>query len=1143
MAEEFTAKFKVDITDLKKNISDATKSIREANATFKAQTAGMDKWSDNADGLSHKLDQLDTILKNQKTILASYRDQLKKQREAYEENGKRADELRKKLAELTEKGVSKSSEEYQKYKKALQNVTKEQENNEKAADDLKIVILNQEAAVKSTEREIRHYKTSLDNLDSATEEVTKDTGEANEGFTILKGTLANLAAEGIKKAISGLKKLGQAAVDAYKDFDTGSDNIIKATGATGEAAEKLQKTYKNVTQKVVGDLGEIGSTLGEVNTRFGFTDDKLEDATEAFTKFAKVTGTDATTAVRSVSRIMEKAGIPAENYGELLDALAVAAQASGASVDDLTGILDKVGTEMDGLGFDTKETVALLSSFEKSGVNTNNALAGMRKAFQKWAKEGKNSKKEFQKVIEEIKSTPNKTKAAQKAIEVFGTKAGTELANAIKDGKFEYSEFLKTLEGSAGTVEKTYEATQDGFDKVKLVIQGAKSEIGAYVSDLAKKYAPQIEEFAKKAVEGFKKVVSWVTENGKTLATFAGAVAAAFGVKKIVDFVSAIGKTVGALKGVVGAVKGVSGAFGSLDFAALLNPIGLVVAAVGGLSAVFVLAKENIEKEMEAQYGLTEEQKKTVQAAADIKTSYGDMDTARKNSMAAIDSEFGYIKELKEEYNKLIDKNGKVKKGYEDRANFILNQLAQSLGVERSEIDKVIGKNGELGASIDEIIRKKQAEATLSANETAYTDAIQKRNEALSAYQSSLTTLDEAEGNYKKTLAETRAEREKISTAMRNASGSVDQYQYQLSQLDNKEKIAKKAMEDARQAVEDSETAYVGYINTISNYEGLSASILSGDAKAIDDSMTAITNSLITAKNGTEATLKKQKENAEKTYNEIKQAAAKGTAGVTQETVRQAKEMLDKSTAELNKFEGVYKKSFRNVVTEAESIQKPLGTIATGAATSFYSSLGSADNQAKTKAASGSLVNAAVSEASTAQGKMKTEGGNAGGGFIAGLASKIGDGIQAAANFVTNIINSARATQKSASPSKVWRDEVGESAGEGYVVGLAKTIPAAVKTAKTLVSKAIDAAAGEAPKISAGRSFGSYGRNIAGNITNAVTGLNSGATGGFSGGSNVTNVGGANYTYNQTINSPTPLSRIEIYRQTKNLLTLAKMGA
>lgn len=115
--------------------------------------------------------------------------------------------------------------------------------------------------------------------------------------------------------------------------------------------------------------------------------------------------------------------------------------------------------------------------------------------------------------------------------------------------------------------------------------------------------------------------------------------------------------------------------------------------------------------------------------------------------MQSISAEYGYLDELKSEYNTLIDSNGKVKDGYEDRAEFIINQLASALGVERDEIEKNIDANGRMGKSIDTLIQKKQAEALLAANEDAYTTAIQKRDDALKTYQSSLKTLDEAEKN------------------------------------------------------------------------------------------------------------------------------------------------------------------------------------------------------------------------------------------------------------------------------------------------------------------------------------------------------------------------------------------------------------
>ena len=114
MADDFTAKFKVDISDLKKNITEANKQIKLANATFKKETSGMQNWSKDADGLSSKLNQLKSVLSNQKKILSSYDAQLKAQQNAYTQSGKKAEELKAKLQDLRNNGVAKTDEEYQK---------------------------------------------------------------------------------------------------------------------------------------------------------------------------------------------------------------------------------------------------------------------------------------------------------------------------------------------------------------------------------------------------------------------------------------------------------------------------------------------------------------------------------------------------------------------------------------------------------------------------------------------------------------------------------------------------------------------------------------------------------------------------------------------------------------------------------------------------------------------------------------------------------------------------------------------------------------------------------------------------------------------------------------------------------------------
>ena len=57
-SNETTTKFKVDISDLKKNITEANRHIKLANAEFKAASAGMESWEKSTDGMNAKLSHM-----------------------------------------------------------------------------------------------------------------------------------------------------------------------------------------------------------------------------------------------------------------------------------------------------------------------------------------------------------------------------------------------------------------------------------------------------------------------------------------------------------------------------------------------------------------------------------------------------------------------------------------------------------------------------------------------------------------------------------------------------------------------------------------------------------------------------------------------------------------------------------------------------------------------------------------------------------------------------------------------------------------------------------------------------------------------------------------------------------------------------
>lgn len=604
--ENYTAKFRIDVSDLKKGIEEANKQIKLANAEFKNATAGMDDWSKSADGLSAKIKQQQSVVEAEKQKLELLKEQLTRVQQAQENGQKIIDDLNDKYNEAV-KLYGENSDEAKKYAKQLDDAEKAQERNAKAADDLALKILNQDTNVKNAQAQIGKFESALDGLEKEEGEAEKSTDELNESFKDSDGSLdafgvalGNLASGAVTAIINKLGELAGAVKDAYLEFDSGRDAVVKATGATGEAADELAKSMTNVSKRVKGDFNTIGSAIGEVNTRFGYTGEELEDTTEQFMKFAEITGMDATKAVQTVSKAMNNAGIDSSKYSEVLDEIAIAAQASGISAEKLTENLTKYGSQTRAAGLNTKESIALFAQFEKSGVNAEMALGGLKTAVKTWSDEGKNSRIEFQRTIQDIKDSPNVLEATQKAIDVFGSKAGTELADAIHSGRFEYSEFLDIVKGSEGTVSATYDETQSGFDKAALAVQNMKTTAAELADGLLQKYSPQIEaaiqkitdlidEYAPKVEDG----IDWMTEHLPEIEAGIIGIGVAFATWKVAGLITAITT---ALAGMSAAEVVAAAKTWLLNTALLANPIGLVVAAIAALVAAFVVLWNKSDK-------------------------------------------------------------------------------------------------------------------------------------------------------------------------------------------------------------------------------------------------------------------------------------------------------------------------------------------------------------------------------------------------------------------------------------------------------------------------------------------------------------------------------------------------------------------
>lgn len=554
-----TTSFKVDISNLKAGITEANRQIKLANAEFKAVASSMDFVADSADGIKAKIEQLNKVLSNQEKILDAYEKQL-----------------------------------------AL--TVKEQGQGSKAADDLRIKIANQKAAINDTKKQLVQYNDKLDesgkemkDADKAADglaDSVKDAGkaakESTDGFNVMKGVLSDLAASAIKAVVSGLKDMASAAKEAWKEFDSGRDTIVKLTGATGEAAKELTNNYKNLSKTVNADSDTIAEAIGEVNTRFGVTGEALENLSEYFIKFSEITDSDITSSVDNAQKAMAAYGLSLDKAQGFLDALAKASQETGVDTNTLTNGIISNATAFQEMGLNVEQAVAFMGQLEKSGANSETVLNGMRKALKNSAKDGKSLSEALANLQDKIEGNGSSTEGLNAAYDVFG-KSGDQIYGAISNGTLSFRDLSDAAEDSTGTVAKTFEETQDATDKFALSIQGLKIDVASTIDEVMTTYAPEIESIIKafsEAITGLIEGLKWIIDNGETIASVIKIIGAAVGA--YVAYTTALKVMEEGWEALTIVTKAQAVQQAILNAVMEANPIGLIIAGITALVAIFI---------------------------------------------------------------------------------------------------------------------------------------------------------------------------------------------------------------------------------------------------------------------------------------------------------------------------------------------------------------------------------------------------------------------------------------------------------------------------------------------------------------------------------------------------------------------------
>lgn len=367
-------------------------------------------------------------------------------------------------------------------------------------------------------------------------------------FAIVGKSLERTGANLTRNLTLPIVGIGTASVLAYNKVDDALDKVASTTGATGGRLAGLQNSFRVVADTATQDLETVGAAVGAVNTRLGLTGKPLETVTTKFLDLARVTGEETAPMIAEVTRAMNDAGVKGKGAGKFMDSLLVASQKTGIGVTQLSGLLYKFGSPLRQLGFSTDQQIATLAAFDKAGVNTKLVMGSMRIALGSLAKKGeKDLPAALGKGIKAIKNAKTGGEAAAKAIKLFGSRAGPDMAAAIREGRLSVDDLQNALKKSTGALDKTKGAT-DGF---KENLDRMKNKVTLAGASLGEELLPYLEKllgYAEKAITWFKGLDSGT----QSLIVKFGLFAAALG-----PVVSVVGKVSRGISGTIGAMKAV----------------------------------------------------------------------------------------------------------------------------------------------------------------------------------------------------------------------------------------------------------------------------------------------------------------------------------------------------------------------------------------------------------------------------------------------------------------------------------------------------------------------------------------------------------------------------------------------------------
>ena len=809
-AKEQYEKIGEKIKQCSSKLIDLKKKQQEAQEKFEKGKIGQEQYEKITDRVKKCTTELSNLQNQQKELQGTFTN-IDKAKQKYEEITKKVEDCTTELKKLEDLQSQLSentipTENYRAYQREIEKTRQE-------LAKLKAENSNWTKMGNS----LVEFGTNLTNLSSKIENVGNNITQ--------KLTLPILA---LSSAI------GTAMINSAMEFESAWTGVTKTVDGTEEQMEKLKQGIKDMAEELPSSTTEI-SAVAEAAGQLGIETDNVLEFTKTMINMGNATNLSADEAATTLARFANVTKMSQSDFdklGSVIVALGNNFATTESEIAQMGMNLASAGTQV---GMSQSEIMALATALSSVGLEAQaggTAFSKVMVNMQLAVEKGGDSLKDFASVagmttkefkekfktdatgaimafVDGLSKSGERGKSAIKVLDDMGI-TETRLRDALLRSANASEVMNKAVElGNKAWNENTAlsEEANKRYQTLASKVEMTKNKLINLATNMGNKLTPTASKLLDKVNDLIDKFDDLSDEEALNIVKTVGMVAA---IGPAITILGKLGKTTGTtittignlskaianVKNGVTVAEGQVGTFTTL-LSKMLSPVGLVTAAIVGLTAVTAIYAKHQAEEIFGLNGVSE-------AIDKQKESWDRLQKSREEQLDTSAIEISRLESLKKELSEITDENGKVKAGYEDRAKVILNELNNALGTEYKLNENIIDSYQNVQSEIDNLIKKKKAEALLNAYANEYAEAMKKQAEAVENLVDLKNQLKEKSSELVSATGKERAELElsisAISNKIREESEQISQYGYTVQ---NYEKLQEASVSGSAEALEE----------------------------------------------------------------------------------------------------------------------------------------------------------------------------------------------------------------------------------------------------------------------------------------------------------------------------------------------------